>query len=177
VTAPSTDLLALPAEAQDLLFRVARTARAFTAEPVTDDQVRAIHELIRYGPTSFDTQPMRVLLVRSPAARERLLRHVVAGNRPRVAAAPLVAVLAAAGDGPDAMFNAALQIGYFIVGVRAAGLAAGPMAGFDRAGVDAEFLAARRWHSLLLVNIGRPAPGALKPRRPRLPYAEVVQAI
>ncbi|MBM0279219.1 nitroreductase family protein [Micromonospora tarensis] len=97
MTAPSTpDLLALDRAAQDLLFRAARTANTFTAEPVTDAQVAAIHDLIRYGPTAYNGQPLRVLLLRSAAARARLLPYVSSSNRAKTASAPLVTVLAAA---------------------------------------------------------------------------------
>ena len=76
-----------------------------------------------------------------------------------------------------ARFNAGLQIGYFIVGIRAAGLAAGPMIGFDAAGVDAEFFPDGRYRSLLVVNIGLPGPDAWFDRLPRLPHDEVVTTV
>ncbi|MFC4145151.1 malonic semialdehyde reductase [Micromonospora mangrovi] len=204
MTAPPTpDLLTLDRAAQDLLFRAARTATAFTAEPVDDAQVEAIHELVRHGPTALNAQPLRVLLLRSAAARERLLPYVSAGNREKTAGAPLVAVLAAdvdwherlprvfphqpqardwfagdpAGREAQARFNAALQIGYLVVGVRAAGLAAGPMAGFDAAGVEREFFPDGRHRVLLLMNIGRPAGSPRWERLPRLDYAEVVRTL
>ncbi len=191
-------MTALPQEAQDLLFRRARTANAFDPEPVTDQQVRAIHDLVKYGPTAVNGQPLRVLLLRRGPARERLLPYLSSGNRDKTATAPLVAVLAADTEfhehlptvfphkpeakewfaDPErreaqARFNATLQIGYFLLGVRAAGLAAGPMAGFDTSGVDAEFFADGRLKSLLVVNIGRPAPNAWLDRLPRLEYETV----
>ncbi|GAA4561499.1 malonic semialdehyde reductase [Micromonospora coerulea] len=201
--AAAEDLLALDRTAQDLLFRAARTANAFTDEPVDDAQVRAIHDLVRYGPTALNAQPLRVLLLRSPEARARLLPYVSAGNRDKTAMAPLVAVLAAdvdwherlpevfphrpgardwfaddpAGREAQARLSAALQIGYFLVGVRAAGLAAGPMAGFDPAGVEREFFPDGRHRVLLLMNIGRPAADAWRERLPRLDYAEVVRTL
>ncbi|MEU7714457.1 malonic semialdehyde reductase [Micromonospora chalcea] len=203
VTAAADELIALDRAAQDLLFRAARTANAFTDEPVGDEQVRAIHDLVRYGPTAMNAQPLRVLLLRSAAARARLLPYVSAGNRDKTAGAPLTAVLAAdvdwhdrlpelfphrpgardwftgdpAGREAQARFNAALQIGYLLVGVRAAGLAAGPMAGFDAAGVEREFFPDGRHRVLLLMNIGRPAPDAWRERLPRLPYEEVVSTM
>ncbi|WP_405093126.1 malonic semialdehyde reductase [Micromonospora sp. NBC_01392] len=203
VTAPADELLALDRAAQDLLFRAARTANAFTAEPVDEEQVRAVHDLVRNGPTALNAQPLRVLLLRSPAARARLLPYVSAGNRDKTAGAPLTAVLAAdvdwhdrlpelfphrpgardwftgdpAGREAQARFNAALQIGYLVVGVRAAGLAAGPMAGFDATGVEREFFPDGRHRVLLLMNIGRPAPDAWRERLPRLPYEEVVTTL
>ncbi|SCF45477.1 3-hydroxypropanoate dehydrogenase [Micromonospora matsumotoense] len=194
--------LVLDPAAQDLLFRAARTANTFTAEPVDDAQVTAIHDLIRYGPTALNGQPLRVLLLRSAASRNRLLPYVSGGNRAKTADAPLVAVLTADVDFHErlpelfphrpqarewladradrvaqARFNATLQIGYFLIGVRAAGLAAGPMAGFDTAGVQREFFPEGRDEALLLVNIGRPGPDAWQDRLPRLTAEEVIRTV
>jgi 3-hydroxypropanoate dehydrogenase len=191
--------LTLSPEAQGLLFREARTANAFTDEPVTDEQVAAIYDLVKYAPTAMNTQPLRILLVRDGEPRERLLKHMADGNRDKTANAPLVAVLAADTDFHDhlhrtfphfpgardmfaddaareqaAKFNATLQIGYFLLGVRAAGLAAGPMGGFDAAGIDEEFFEGRNLKSLLVVNLGKPADNAWFDRLPRLDHAEVV---
>ncbi|MGC5022322.1 malonic semialdehyde reductase [Micromonospora sp. DT47] len=194
-------LISLSPEAQAQLFTEARTANTFTDEPVGDDQLRAIFDLVKYPPTAMNIQPLRVLFVRPGAGRERLLDHVAEGNQAKTATAPVVAVLAAdtdfhehmdtvfpirpgmrehlAGDPAGrehlARFNATLQVGYFLLGVRAAGLAAGPMGGFDAAGVDKEFFADTGWKSLLLVNIGRPGPDAWFPRLPRLNYHDVVR--
>lgn len=195
----TADLLALDRAAQDLLFRAARTANTFTDEPVTDAQVAAIHDLIRYGPTAYNGQPLRVLLLRSPESRARLLPYVSSSNRAKTASAPLVAVLAAdldfherlpelyphrpqardwLADRPSraeqARFSATLQIGYLLVGVRAAGLAAGPMAGFDAAAVTREFFPDGRHEALLLLNLGHPGPDAWERRLPRLRSEEVV---
>ena len=191
--------LALSPEAQSLLFRDARTANAFTDEPVTDEQVAAIYDLVKYAPTAMNTQPLRIVLVRDGEPRERLLKHMADGNRDKTANAPLVAILAAATDFHEhlprtfphfagardlfaddsareeaARFNATLQAGYFFLGVRAAGLAAGPMGGFDAAGVDADFFADSTLKSLVVVNIGRPAENAWFDRLPRLEHDEVV---
>lgn len=196
-----TDILELAPDAQDLLFREARTANAFTDEPVTDDQLAAIYELIKFGPTAMNNQPLRIVLVRDGEPRERLLKHMADGNRDKTATAPLVAILAAdtdfherlaetfphfpgardlfAGDDASreqvARFNATLQAAYFFMGVRAAGLAAGPMNGFDPAGVDEEFFSGTTWKSLVVVNIGKPAENAWFDRLPRLAYDEVVR--
>ena len=197
-----TDVLALSPEAQDLLFREARTANSFTDEPVTDEQVAAIYELVKWAPTSMNIQPLRVLLVRSDEARARLLDHLAPGNRAKSGSAPLVAVLSVDHSfhdhlhrtfphfpGAKAVFadeavradaarlNGALQLAYFILGVRAAGLAAGPMTGFDAAGIDAEFFAGTHQHVLAVVNIGHPGPDAWFPRSPRLDYEDVVTTI
>ncbi|WP_069815816.1 malonic semialdehyde reductase [Streptomyces sp. TP-A0874] len=195
--------LALDAAAQDLLFREARTANTFTDEPVSEEQVQAIYELVKYAPTAFNQSPLRVLLVRSPEARDRLVRHMSEGNRAKTAAAPLVAVLTADHDFHQKLprlfphfpaakdvffserparerassFNAALQVGYFIIGVRAAGLAAGPMSGFDADAVNKEFFADEDRSVLAVVNIGKPGPDAWRERLPRLAYDEVVSTV
>ncbi|WP_320068740.1 malonic semialdehyde reductase [Micromonospora sp. RTGN7] len=193
------DLIALHPTAQAQLFTDARTANTFTDEPVTDAQLRAIFDLAKYPPTAANTQPLRVLYIRPGETRERLLTHMADGNRAKTATAPVVAVLAAdthfhefthrtfpirpemrddfAADPARetmARFNAALQIGYWLLAVRAAGLAAGPMAGFDTDGVDREFFTDTTWRSLLVVNLGKPGPDAF-PRLPRLDYDDVVR--
>jgi len=197
-----TSRLVLPAEAQDLLFREARTPNSFTEEPVDDEHLEAIYELFRFAPTSRNQQPLRILVVRSDGARARLLPHMQGRNREKTATAPLIVVLAAdlnfheqmhkvfphvpnARDvyadrvlrEDSARFNATVQIGYFILAVRAAGLAAGPMIGFDAAGVDREFFADGRHASLVVVNIGRPGPNAWFARLPRLSYDEVTTVV
>jgi 3-hydroxypropanoate dehydrogenase len=194
--------LALSADAQDLLFREARTANTFTDEPVTDEQIRAIYDLVEYGPTSMNIQPLRLVLVRSPQARERLVAHMSDGNKAKTGSAPLVAILAADEDYHEnlpktfphfpaakdlhaanparpevAAFNAALQTGYFILGVRAAGLAAGPMTGFDGDAVAKEFFPEGNRRVLAVVNIGKPGPQAWRDRLPRLDYEEVVAEV
>src|SRR6478672_2882863 len=93
--------LTLSPDAQDLLFREARTANAFTDEPVTDAQLAAIYDLVKYAPTAMNTQPLRILLVHDGEPRERLLKHMADGNRDKTANAPLVAVLAADTDFHD----------------------------------------------------------------------------
>lgn len=191
--------LALHPAAQDLLFREARTANTFTAQPVTEEQIRAVYDLVKYAPTAYNQSPLRVVLVRSASARERLADLMAEGNRPKTATAPLVAILAADNEFHDelpallphfpqardlffadrmvreesALLNATLQAAYFILGIRAAGLAAGPMTGFDFPGVQKEFLDDDHT-PLMVVNIGRPGPDAWYPRSPRLPYEQVV---
>ncbi|WP_217551372.1 malonic semialdehyde reductase [Streptomyces sp. GbtcB6] len=194
--------LVLDPTAQDLLFREARTANTFTDEQVSDEQVQAIYDLVKYGPTSMNQSPLRVVLVRSPEARERLVQHMAEGNQKKTATAPLVAILAADNEfheelpelfphfpqAKDAIFgdravregsaalNAALQAAYFIIGVRAAGLAAGPMTGVDFAGIQKEFLDDDHT-PFVVINIGKPGPDAWFPRSPRLAYDDVVTTV
>lgn len=194
--------LVLDKEAQDLLFRSARTANAFSAEPVTDEQIQAVYDLVKYAPTSLNMQPLRIVLVRSPQARQRLVDTMGEGNKAKTLAAPLTAILAVdhrfhekfdrtfphAPHVKDwfaqeqarieaGRFNGALQVGYFIVGVRAAGLAAGPMTGFDAAALNQEFFPDGEHSVLAVVNIGKPAENAWFGRNPRLDYDEVVQTV
>ncbi|MEU1268127.1 malonic semialdehyde reductase [Streptomyces sp. NPDC005799] len=194
--------LVLDPAAQDLLFREARTANTFTDEPVTEEQVQAIYDLVKYGPTSMNQSPLRVTLVRSAEARERLVKHLAEGNQKKTAAAPLVAILSADNEfheelphlfphfpqakdmfagsrearEKNAGLNAALQAAYFIIGVRAAGLAAGPMTGADLAGIQKEFLDDDHT-PLMVVNIGKPGEDAWFPRSPRLEYEQVVTSV
>jgi 3-hydroxypropanoate dehydrogenase len=198
----TTDVLELDKAAQDLLFRSARTANAFTDEPVSDEHVAAIHDLVKWGPTAMNGQPLRVTLVRSKQARERLVTHMADGNKAKTRTAPLVAILTAdhdfheqlptqfppfpgardlyagmPGRAEAARLNATLQAGYFLVGVRAAGLAAGPMTGYDAEGLTREFFPEGNHSVLCVVNLGYPAQDAWFDRLPRLEYPDVVQTV
>jgi 3-hydroxypropanoate dehydrogenase len=184
-----------------LLFTEARTANSFSSVPVTDEELAEVWELAKWPPTAANVQPLRVLYVRTEAGRERLLPLMNDRNRDKTATAPAVAVLAldarfhehvpellpfnpglkdvfeadpAMRDGTG-QFNATLQVGYFLLAVRAVGLTAGPMAGFDHSGVDAEFFPDGRFSSLLVVNIGHPGENPWFGRLPRLPHAAAVQ--
>ncbi|TDT97524.1 3-hydroxypropanoate dehydrogenase [Streptomyces sp. 846.5] len=193
---------ALDRTAQDLLFRQARTANTFSDEPVSEEQVAAIYDLIKYAPTAFNSQPLRILLVRSREARKRLVEHLWDGNKAKTASAPLVAVLAydpefhehlptqlphfAAAQGlfkgkehrfVEASISAGLQVGYFILGVRAVGLAAGPMTGLDAEAIDREFFADTGYRTLVAVTIGKPGENPGFPRSPRLDQNLVVTTV
>jgi 3-hydroxypropanoate dehydrogenase len=196
------DLLELETAAQDLLFREARTANTFADEPVTDDQLRAIYDLVKYAPTSMNNQPLRMVVVRSPQARAELVEHMSEGNKAKTAKAPVAVILATDVNFHEelprvfphfpgakdmfaddevreqvARFNAGLQVGYFILGVRAAGLAAGPMTGFDADGINQAFFADGEHRVLAVVNIGKPGEGAWFDRLPRLDYDEVATTV
>lgn len=189
----------IDAAAQDVLFRSARTANTFTDDPVTDEQITALYDLVQWGPTTMNTQPMRLVLARSAEARAMVLDHLLPGNRAKSEQAPLIAVVAADTNYHDkldrtfphlpgardlhadetrriatARHQTWLQAGYLIVGIRAIGLAAGPMLGYDAAGLDAAMFAGTGLVSVMVVNIGRPGPDAWRERLPRLPFDEVV---
>ncbi|MBP3042952.1 malonic semialdehyde reductase [Arthrobacter jiangjiafuii] len=193
----------LDGESLDAIFREARTANTFTDEPVTDEQLRTIYELTKFGPTAMNIQPLRITWVRSAEAREKLVAHMADGNKAKTASAPMVAILSfdtewheqfpvffpiaperkAMFDGNDELRavmgnnNGHLQAAYFIMAVRAAGLAAGPMGGFDPAGIDAEFFTGRNQRSFMVVNIGKPGENAWHPRLPRLDYDFVTATV
>ncbi|WP_426997659.1 malonic semialdehyde reductase [Pseudarthrobacter sp. N5] len=192
----------IDAAAVDAIFAEARTANAFTGE-VSDDQARAIYELTKFGPTAFNSQPLRVTYVRSEVARAQLVETLSAGNRAKTSSAPLVAILSydtawteqwdkflPGYNAPKAMFDAApdlaastgnnnahLQAGYFILAVRSLGLAAGPMTGADFAAIDAAFFPAGGQKSFMVVNIGQPGPDAFGDAKPKFAYNDVVRTV
>jgi len=177
-----------------LLFTEARTANTFADTPVSDKELAAVWELAKWPPTAANIQPLRVLYVRTPEAKQRLVSHLNEGNRAKTAAAPVTAVLAVdtdfhehvpevfpinpglrdvLADAPEmrdgmGRFNAGLQIGYFLLAVRAEGLVAGPMAGYDGEAIDKDFFPDGRFKTLLVVNIGHPGENPWFPRLPRL---------
>ena len=184
-----------------LLLTDARTANSFAPPPVTDAELNEIWELAKWPPTAANVQPLRVLYVRPGPGRDRLVEHMADGNKAKTASAPAVAVLALdtrfhehipavmpykpelkdVFEANETMrtetgrFSAALQAGYFLLAVRAQGLAAGPMGGFDAAALDADFFPDGRWRSILVVNIGHPGEDPWFGRLPRLGHSDVVQ--
>jgi 3-hydroxypropanoate dehydrogenase len=195
------DQAALDAPGRELLFTGARTANTFSDVPVTDEQLHEITELAKWPPTMANTNPLRILFVRSPDGKRRLGPLMSEGNREKTVSAPAVAVLAVDTDFHDkipellpfrpemrdnfvdqperreqlARFNGALQAGYFILAVRAAGLVAGPMLGFDGPGIDTEFFDGRTWKTILVVNIGQPGVDPWFDRLPRLAHEDYVE--
>ncbi|WP_026544600.1 malonic semialdehyde reductase [Arthrobacter sp. 35/47] len=188
--------------AVDAIFAKARTANSFTGE-VTEEQAQAIYELAKFGPTAFNSQPLRVTYVRSEAARADLVGALMAGNKAKTASAPLVAILSydtnwaerwdtflPGYNAPKAMYdadpelaaatgnnNAHLQAGYFILAVRSLGFAAGPMTGADFDAIDAAFFPAGDQKSFLVVNIGRPGDEAWGEAKPKFAYDDVVRTV
>ena len=197
----ATPALAIDPAAAAALFHEAHTAYSFTDEPVTDVELETIYDLVRHAPTAMNAQPLRVTFLRG-SAKERLLPHLAEGNRAKSASAPVVAILGydvdfheelprvlpnnpgakdnfANPEGREgfARFNASIQTGYFILAARAVGLDAGPMAGFDNAGVDTEFFADTAHRSLLVVNLGHVADNGNFPRNPRLDFSEAAEIL
>lgn len=201
-TATLDHLVRLDDQALDTLFREGRTANSFSDEPVPAELLQEIYEIAKYGPTAANSQPLRIVFLTTDEAKARLLPHMSEGNRAKTATAPVVAILAADGDFHERMpevfphapesrnwfgdlearrrtaeFNAGLQVAYTIMAVRAVGLAAGPMNGFDHAGVDAEFFAGTNRHSVVVMNIGKPGESPWFDRLPRLAYEDAVTVL
>ncbi|XNS25687.1 malonic semialdehyde reductase [Citricoccus nitrophenolicus] len=189
----ATALEPVDPKALDLLFHDARTANTFSDEPISAETLQAIYELTKMGPTMMNLQSLRITWVQSEAQRSRLIAHAGGNNASKAESAPAVAVLSWDADwhenfpvffphAPErkemfsdadsraliARQNAWLAAGYFMMAVRAQGLAAGPMTGWDFAGVDADFNADSTWNAFMVVNVGKPGPDAWFPRLPRL---------
>lgn len=186
--------------ALDQLFRTARTQNAFQDRPVEDAQLRALYDLLKWGPTSANMSPARFVFVKSPEAKEKLRPSLSEGNLAKTMAAPVTVIVAYDEDfhqklpylfphvdakawfeGPrekrhEAAFrNGSLQGAYLILAARALGLDAGPMSGFDNAKVDQAFFAGTAVKSNFLVNLGYGDPAGLFPRSPRLSFDEAAR--
>lgn len=182
------------------LFREARTFSAWQERRVADEVIEAAFALAQLGPTSANCQPLRLVLVKSPKAKERLLSCVSSGNYRKVETAPVTAIVAyevAFFDHLPRLFphtdarswfttnealaretafrNSSLQGAYFILALRAQGLDCGPMSGFDADKVDAAFFPDGGWRANFLLNIGYGDRDALRPRLPRLGFDEVAR--
>lgn len=183
----------LPDAALDQLFRDARSFSKFHDREVSDEQIHAIWELMKMGPTAANQLPARLVWCKSAEAKDRLAAIASQGNRDKIRNAPVCVIVAMDVDfheqlpwlyphtdakswfeGKDdarrisAMRNSSLQGGYLIVAARALGLDCGPMSGFDNAAVDAEFLADQPgWKSNFICSIGYGTRESLHPRGPR----------
>ncbi|MDT7953616.1 MAG: malonic semialdehyde reductase [Acetobacteraceae bacterium] len=186
----------------DILFRTARTHYHWLDQPVSDDELRAIYDLMKMGPTSANSSPARFLFLRTRAAKERLRPALSAGNVDKAMTAPVVAIVATdprfyeslpylypqadarswfAGNeelaAVTAMRNGTLQGAYLMMAARAAGLDCGPMSGFDNEQVDTEFFGAEGWKSNFLVCLGHGDPAHPSQRAPRLGFDEACRLL
>jgi len=188
----------LDSAALDLILRKARTQNGWLGMPVTDDQLRAIYDLARLGPTSANSCPARFVFLRTPEAKARLLPALSPGNVDKTKAAPVTVIIGHdtrfyellpklfphrpevkdnfAGNpalaGTTAFRNGTLQGAYFMIAARALGLDVGGMSGFDNAKVDAEFFPDGRVKSNFLCNVGYGDPSKVLPKLPRLDFDE-----
>jgi 3-hydroxypropanoate dehydrogenase len=188
----------------DTIFREARTLRKWQDKPISPALLMAIYDLMRWGPTETNITPARFHFVVSKEAKAQLEPLLDESNRRQTMAAPATAIVAydldflrtlpllapraAAGmqeslrDKPEkvqlmATRSAGLEGGYFIVAARALGLDCGPMSGFDRAGVDAEFFAGTAVKSYFLCNLGYGDREGLRPRAARLSFDEACKIL
>jgi 3-hydroxypropanoate dehydrogenase len=186
----------------DLILRNARSHGDFQDKPVPEAALRAAHELMKWGPTSANSQPMRILYLRSPEAREKLRPALSATNLDKTMKAPLVALVAydthfwqhlprmfhnpaaitwfkdkGAHTETTAFRNGTLQGGYYLLALRAVGLDCGAMSGFDNAKADSAFFPDGRVKSNFLVNIGYGTGKGIAPRNPRLTFEETCRIL
>ena len=188
--------------ALDQLFRTARTQNAFQDRPVEDSQLRALYDLLKWGPTAANSTPARFVFVKSAEAKQKLAPALSEGNLAKTLAAPVTVIVGydedfheklpylfphtdakSWFDGPregrhEAAFrNGSLQGAYLMMAARALGLDAGPMSGFDNAKVDAAFFAGTAIKSNVLVNLGHGDPSGVFPRLPRLSFDEAARIV
>lgn len=181
----------------DLLFRNARSHNVWLDTPVSDDSLRQLYELMKWGPTSANCSPARILFLRTAQAKERLRPALSQGNLEKTMSAPVTAIIGYDvhfydqlpklfphadarswfTSSPDfaastALRNSSLQGGYFILAARALGLDCGPMSGFDAATIEQEFFADGKTRVNFLCNLGHGDASQLFPRSPRLDFDE-----
>jgi 3-hydroxypropanoate dehydrogenase len=187
-------------KALDTILRTARSQNGWLDRPVSDAQLRAIYELLKWGPTSANTSPMRIVWVRTPEGKEKLRPALSSGNTEKTMTAPVVAIVAYdtqffellpklfphkpeaitwfKGPGTEtvaattAFRNGTLQGAYLLIAARALGLDCGPMSGFDNAKIDAAFFPDGRFKSNFLCGIGYGDPSKVYNRNPRLAFEE-----
>jgi 3-hydroxypropanoate dehydrogenase len=176
-------VMLLDAHAQSALFTHARSPVSFDDRPVPLELVQSVYDLIKWGPTSSNSMPLRIAIADTPGARASVIVHAAGGNQAKIENAPLVLVIAADHDyhelshvtaagveglrdklagRPEARTvnahdNTWLQLGYLIVGLRAAGLAVRAMGGFDHDGLTRDLLKETAWHAEVLLAVGYPA--------------------
>jgi 3-hydroxypropanoate dehydrogenase len=180
------------------LFHDARTFSRWQERAVPDGLIEAAADMAFLGPTSGNCEPMRLVLVKTPEGKERLIPCVSSGNSDKVRTAPVTAIVAYDREFYDflprlfphtdakswftsnealatetAFRNSSLQGAYFIMALRAQGLDCGPMSGFNPGAVDAEFFPDGRYKTNFLLNIGYGNRDALHPRPPRLAFTEI----
>ena len=189
-------------EALNVIYRDARTHNYWQAKPVDDAVLKAAYDLAKMGPTSANMCPLRIAFVKTPEAKAKLVECVSEGNKAKVAAAPVTAVIVydidfheelpwlfphtdakscfegnEQGREEGAFRNSSLQGGYLILAARALGLDVGPMSGFDNAKVDAAFFAGTAIKSNFICNLGHGDPAKVRPRAPRLSFEEACRIV
>lgn len=186
----------------DLLFRSARSHHGWQDRPVTDQEIRDLYDIVKWGPTSANGNPARFIFVRSPEAKEKLSQCVKPGNVPKILAAPVTVIIAydvefwtelpklhphqdmthmfrdkQAHAEKTALRNSSLQGAYFMIAARAMGFDVGPKSGFDNAKVDEAFFAGSSLKSNFLCSFGYADEKAIFQRLPRFDFDEACKII
>ena len=198
----SKSMAKLPDSALDVLFRTARTQRAWLPDPVPDELIHEMYDLFKMGPTSANCSPARVVFVKSAEAKARLLPAMAPANVEKTSAAPVTAIIAYdlefyeklpelyppmdarswfVGNADliqqTAKRNSSLQGAYLMMAARALGLDCGPMSGFEPDKVNAEFFPDGKWKVNFICNLGYGDASKLLPRLPRLPFEEACRIL
>jgi nitroreductase len=194
-------------EALDTIFRSARSYNGWLDKEVSEEQLRAIFDLAKMGPTSANQQPLRIVWCKSAEAKQRLAQHASEKNRHKIVTAPVCGILAMdiefheqlpwlfphtdarswfAGDSDErlanrqrhAFRNSTLQGAYLMIAARAIGLDCGPMSGFVNTAVDADFFADQpNWKSNFICSIGYGDPASIFDRSPRPDFDQFNQVL
>jgi len=193
---------ALDNAALEQIFLKARTVHAFKPEPVSDETLHKLYDLLKWGPTAFNAQPARFVFIKSAEARARLIPALSPGNVAQVNSAPVTVIVAmdsqffehlptqfpvydakplfvgnAAMAEATAMRNSSLQGAYLILAARALGLDSGAMSGFNPQAVNEAFFPDGRYRANFLLNIGVADPAGIMPRGPRLSFDEAASIV
>ena len=192
----------LPEASLKQLFTEARTVNGFQNVPVSDATLHALYDLLKWGPTAFNSQPACYVFVRSAEAKERLKPALSPGNVAQTLAASVTVIVAqdtrffehlptqfpaydakplfesnAGLTQTTALRNSSLQGAYLILAARALGLDAGPQSGFNPELVNQTFFPDGRYKANFLVNLGVADPAGIRPRNARLSFAEAAQIL
>lgn len=193
--------------ALDRLFAQAHTTNHFTDEPVDVDVVRRAYEDLRWAPTAFNNQPLRLTIVSGEESRRTVVEHLMGGNQEKTLAAPLTVVAAYDPEWHQHMpfltpgmpglkenfagqeearhgmarDNAFIQLGYLLLALRSHGLQVGPMTGLDPAGLDTAVHTENGWKTIAVVNVGHAAhpehDDAQRPRGGRFAFDQASQVL
>ena len=190
-------------KSKNLIFKKARTHNDWLDKDISNDILTEIYDLMKWGPTSANSSPARIIFVKSKVSKDRLLPFVIESNLEKTKSAPVTAII-----GHDINFhdhlpelfphnldaqnwfnhsidiaeetafrNGSMQGAYFIIAARALGLDCGPMSGFDKEGVDNEFFRGTNIKSNFLCNLGYGDKTKLFERSPRFKFNEICEII
>jgi 3-hydroxypropanoate dehydrogenase len=190
--------MTIDATGLDLLFKEARTHNKWHDEPVTDETLHELYDILKFGPTSANSSPARFVFIRTKEGEQKLAPALSSGNTEKTMSAPVTVIVAydpkfyeklptlfphnadaiswfTSNDSlaaTTAFRNGTLQGAYLMIAARSLGLDTGGMSGFDNATVDAAFFSHNGWRSNFLVNLGHGDPAGVFNRSPRLSFEE-----